>query len=82
MTFKFEQLVTQELDLTKEESRRITKEYLRSLVGFNNYLRTDKGKAVVKEDDPNHRHGSISEEYVRDATEMDIAIFKLLELMK
>lgn len=79
MKFKYERLVTQELDLTQEEIEIIAKQYLRSLIGRNTYLRTENGKIVVKKDDPYHRHGSISEEYVRDASEMDITIFKLLE---
>lgn len=68
--------------LTNGELKKATVEYLKGLVGHNNYLRNEKNKIVVKQDDPYHRHGSISEEYVRDATELDIAVFKVLSLIE
>lgn len=81
MKFRYSRSETKEVELTTEECKEITLNYLRTLVGRDNYLRTEKGKIVVKEDDPNWRHGSVSEEYVRDATELDIAVFNMLQLL-
>ena len=36
----------------------------------------------LTQDDPHWRHGSVSEEKVRKATELDLAVFKVLEAIK
>jgi hypothetical protein len=70
------------VNLNNEQMKEVTICYLKTLVSPGEYLREEKGITVLKQDDPWHRHGSISEEYVRDATEQDILIFKLLGLLK
>jgi hypothetical protein len=68
-----------DINLDRRQMKEVTLAYLMSFVRPGEYLRTDhNGKLVLKMDDPYHRHGSISEEYVRDATELDIAVFDII----
>ena len=68
----------QKVKLTDEQIRDVTESYLLGLVRPGQYLRNVDGKIQLKYDDPDHRHGSISELYVRDATPLDIAVFDVL----
>lgn len=78
--------VLQEFELTDKAATEVAIEQLERLVSPGEYLREvkegKKTKLVLKQDDPNHRHGSISEHFVRDATELDIAVFKVLEALR
>ena len=80
MKITFARSVTEDIILPEATVTEVVERYLRQLVSPGEYLRKDAdGKTVVKQDDPDHYHGSISEHYVRDATEVDLAAFKLLE---
>lgn len=80
MEIQYTRRVSETITLTEEQVRSITRRKLLELVNPGEYLRTEKdGKIVLKQDDPHWRHGSVSEVYVRDATALDIAIFKVLE---
>lgn len=81
---KIEYFERKQVDLTDEQVLQVTKAQLMRLVYPGEYLRYDgkKGKAVLKQDDPNWRHGSVSEEYIRDATELDLAVFRVLEALR
>lgn len=70
-----------EINITSEQMKEVTTKYLRSLVGGDTYLRCTDTGWVIKEDD-DHYHGSISEVYVRDATNDDRMIFAVLEILK
>lgn len=70
---------TREVFLDEATINRITRERLRVMLGEGQYLRSKDGKLVVTQDDPHWRHGSLQEVYVRDATALDIAVFKVLE---
>lgn len=74
--------VVEEFILTEETVKEVTKKYLRSFLNGGEYLRKEKGKIYLKQDDPEWRHGSVSEETVREATELDLAIFKVLDAIK
>jgi hypothetical protein len=74
--------VYEEIELTAETVNDITIKRLQMLVSPGEYLREEKGKIVLKQDDPGWRHGSISEEVVREATELDIAVFKVLTALR
>jgi hypothetical protein len=74
--------VEKQVTLSKKDLKAITIAYLKILVYPGEYLREVNGKTVVKQDDPFHRHGSISEVYVRDASEFDIAVFDMLAKLK
>ena len=78
--------VYQEFELTDKAANEVAIKQLEQLVSPGEYLREEKvgkkTKLVLKQDDPNHRHGSISEEYVRDATELDIAVFAVLKALR
>ena len=39
-------------------------------------------KVLLKYDDPNHRHGSVSEYTLREATEADLAVFQVLTMIR
>jgi hypothetical protein len=69
------------ISLSDNEVTEITKNKLKELVYPGEYLRFEKGKTVVKQNDPHHQHGSIDEDYVRDATDLDIAVFAMLEYL-
>ncbi len=74
-------MVYEDIDLNDQAVYDVTVKRLQQLLGNGEYLRTENGKVVVKQDDPGWRHGSVGEEYVRDATELDIAIFKVLNTL-
>jgi hypothetical protein len=78
--------VYQEFELTDKAALEVTIEKLEQLVSPGEYLREvkegKKTKWVLKQDDPHHYHGSISEHFVRDATDLDIAVFKVLRVLK
>ncbi len=81
MDITIHKTVSEVVRISEEETKRITKAYLRSLVAPGEYLRTNNGVVQVWMDDPHHRHGSIDEVYVRQATERDVAVFRALEVM-
>lgn len=66
------------IHLDKAQSRELTIKYLKSLISPGEYLREKDGVLCLYQDDPYHRHGSISEEFVRVATPLDIDIVNLL----
>ena len=72
----------QKVKLTDEQVRDAAELYLMSLVRPGEYLRDVGGTIQLKYDDPDHRHGSISELYVRDATPLDIAVFGILHKLR
>lgn len=70
-----------EFTLSEKDINSAAKKRLWQLVRPGEYLRYNKndGKVYLKQDDPHWRHGSVSEEIVREATNLDIAVFKVLE---
>ena len=78
--------VYQEFELTDKAALEVAIKQLEQLVSPGEYIREVKvgkeTKLVLKQDDPDHRHGSISEEYVRDATDLDVAVFKVLKALR
>ena len=80
MQIKHSRTVYETLDLSDYEVNEITRRRLKQLITPGEYLRLNSaGKRVLMQDDPHHRHGSISEIYVRDATELDIAVCLVLK---
>jgi hypothetical protein len=81
MMIKISHTVHQEVDLSDYQVDDIVLKKIARMLGAGEYLRKvpaskgNKAKLVVKQDDPNWRHGSVQEYYVRDATELDIALF-------
>lgn len=65
--------------LTDTQITEVAKAKLERMLYPGEYLRKDGDKWIVKQDDPHHYHGSVGEVYVRDATELDKAIFKVLD---
>lgn len=82
MDFRFTRTETHKISLTDDEMKEIAIHTLKRMVSPEEYLRTENGKLVLKQDDPHWRHGSVSEEYVRHATDLDIAVFKVLEKLQ
>lgn len=72
---------TEAVDLPQSAMKQVTKAYLLSMVAPGEYLRTIGGKVWVCQDDPEWRHGSVDEEVVREATQLDVAVFKVLETL-
>lgn len=69
----------EKVNLSNAQVRSIVQTYLRNLCSAGEYLRTIDGVVWLMEDDPDHRHGSIREMKVRQATEIDKAAFVLLD---
>lgn len=67
--------------LSEIQIKDITKQKLKSMLNGGEWLRTKDGKKIITKDEDGWRHGSVSEDYVRDATELDLAIFKVLEFI-
>lgn len=85
MKITYQESMTKTVDLPIDTVRDVTINYLRMLIAPGEYLREEKvdGKkvTVLKQDDPDHRHGSISEVFVRVATELDIQSYTMLQLL-
>ena len=80
MKLRHAETVYTDVHLSLGEEDEVTLHNLYRMVSPGEYLRTKKdGTIWLMQDDPGHRHGSISEEYVRDATELDIAIFAVIK---
>ena len=83
MKISIPQIVYTEVTLDEATQLEITKKYLKKLISPGEYLRTDgDGTIWLKQDDPHHYHGSISEERVRVATALDIAVVEVLHQLK
>lgn len=79
MKIRIRKDITEEVTLSDEQITQITRSKLWQLVHPGEFLRKDKDRWIIKRDDPAWRHGSISEVFVREATELDRAVFKVLE---
>lgn len=82
MEITYNRTVTEYLQLPAYTVTEIAAKKIEQMLGEGEYLREENGKVVVKQDDPWHRHGSISEHNVRDATELDIALFAVLKALR
>ena len=71
-----------EFELTKKDKQQAARLILNELIYPAEYLRNINGEMWLTQDDPHWRHGSVSEEKVRKATELDLAVFKVLEAIK
>lgn len=67
--------VKHDVELTDYQVKEITINYLKSLLQPGQFLRVEDGKMVVKKGNPLLSDG----EHVREASELDMAIFKVLE---
>ncbi len=70
-----------EFELRDSDITRATKIKLNQLIYPGEYLKTIKGEVWLAQDDPHWRHGSVSEEPIRKATELDLAVFKVLSAL-
>ncbi len=79
MQINYTRMVHEKLDLDDRAVNEVVRNKLRAMVAPGKYLREKNDVIMLMQDDPNWRHGSVSEEIVRIATELDIAVFKVLE---
>jgi hypothetical protein len=70
------------IQLSKETVDEITIKRLKQMVYPGEYLREKKDGMWLKQDDPHWRHGSVSEDDVRKATELDIAVFAVISAIR
>ncbi len=75
-------IITEEIHLTEDTVNKVAIDRLCQMLNGGEYLRTDNEKVYLKQDDPDWRHGSVSEVIVREATELDIAVFKVLDELR
>ena len=74
--------VFETIELDDKTALKVTQKTLLRLVEPGEYLRTDANGAIfLMQDDPNWRHGSVSEEVVRRATDIDVAVFKVIDYL-
>lgn len=71
-----------EFELGSDDMKRAATRVLTELVYPGQYLKTIKGEIWLAQDDPDWRHGSVSEEPIRKATELDLAVFTVLHAIK
>jgi len=78
--------VSEKVNLSDDTVKDITVRRLQRMLDGGEYLREVKVKnktiTMLKMDDPDHRHGSISEVDVREATELDKAIIYVLQTLR
>ena len=67
--------------LPEANVRDIIERRLSKFLDGGEYLRVEDGKVYLKQDDPEWRHGSVREETVREATELDKAIFLIFKAL-
>lgn len=86
MRIQYNEVKTHEINIPRETVKEITVARLKEFLDYGEFLRTVEkdGKTVVylKKDEDGWRHGSVSEEIVREATELDKAVFVLLDALK
>ena len=82
MKVKIAKTVYEEINLSEGQIKDIIVKFLEQKISPGEYLREHKGVTSLMQDDPEWRHGSVSEEFVRVATEEDLLIFKFLDYMK
>jgi hypothetical protein len=82
MKIQHSEVVHSEITLSDDEVDDITFARLRSMVHPAQYLRAKPdGTLWLTRDDPNWRHGSVSEHDVRPATKEDTAVFKVIDML-
>ena len=74
--------VREQITLPEEKVKEIVITKLKRLVAPGEYMRFFNGEGFLTQDDPYHRHGSVSEEVVRRATPLDLAVFRVLEELR
>ncbi len=80
MKFKQTRTVYDDLYLTDETINHVAIHRLEQLVGKGFYLSDKDGKFIIVKDE--ERGSCFSSEYVRDATDLDIAVFKVLTALR
>jgi len=81
MKIKYDKVESVELHLPGKAVNEITINRLNELISPGEYLRKKNGKVYLAQDDPDWRHGSISEVQIREATSLDIAVFEVLKAL-
>ncbi len=81
MQILHETRIVEKINLSSENVIEITMTKLRKMVYPGEYLKKDKGKFMVM-NAVEHYHGSDSEEVVREATDTDLAIFKIIDILQ
>jgi len=78
MEISHTEMTTKRIQLSNDTVDEVTRKRLLQLVYPGEYLRKEKDGVWLKQDDPHWRHGSVSEDVVRKATELDIAVFAVI----
>ena len=74
--------IREQITLSEEKVNEIVIAKLKQLVAPGEYMRVFNGEEFLMQDDPYHRHGSVSEEVVRKATPLDVAVFTVLKELR
>jgi hypothetical protein len=73
---------SKEAFISSSEINRITISKLETMLKGGQFLRSKDGETWVAKDEDNWRHGSVSEEYMRPATDLDLALFTVLSVLR
>lgn len=82
MKIKHIKTTVEELNLTDQTVDEITTNRLKMMLNGGEYIREQDNKTWLKCDDPNWHHGSVFELTIREATELDLAVFKVLDAIR
>ncbi len=82
MRIQFDEVVRRDITLKDATVLEVTRRRLKELVHPGEFIREFGDKQYLKMDDPDWRHGSVSEVTIREATELDKAVFLVLKALK
>lgn len=80
MEIEVSENITRKVHLTERQMDLIATSYLRRMLRPGEYIRDDNGKRMLVRDDF-MGHGSPVTRFVREATELDEAVYKVLRAM-
>lgn len=82
MEVRYDELITRSVTLTPKQVTDIAIERLLILAQGKYLSKNRDGRWWVAKDEDNWRHGSVSTEYIREASELDLATFKVIEALR
>lgn len=81
MEFNQSRVVHEKVNLTDETINSVATHRLKQLLGEGEHLREKDGKFIVTKDQETFGRG-FGEDYVREATDLDIAVFMVLGALR
>jgi hypothetical protein len=70
------------VELSESNVNEVTINRLKQLIAPGEFIRKKGDKVLLMQDDPNWRHGSVGEELIREATELDLAVVAVIYALR